>query len=214
VGWNHNLIDPTAFREAYNAFFSTPSDKRHAPFIALLLAVLCVGLGNMTPERAIRENICKDQAHWKRRCGAYWRASQRALGANDIARSKPIELAQTLVMLLYCNQSLDDNGYAKALPHTLNSDDSLISYCIVGNTLPILWHSLSELDIVWASQSWARRPLVMCPHPVCASENSEGACGGILSFWIGTCLRASVIPISSIPHNVTRPFPLTWTGKK
>ncbi|CEL56223.1 putative transcriptional regulatory protein C1F7,11c OS=Schizosaccharomyces pombe (strain 972 / ATCC 24843) GN=SPAC1F7.11c PE=4 SV=1 [Rhizoctonia solani AG-1 IB] len=111
VGWNHNLIDPTAFREAYNAFFSTPSDKRHAPFIALLLAVLCVGLGNMTPERAIRENICKDQAHWKRRCGAYWRASQRALGANDIARSKPIELAQTLVMLLYCNQSLDDNGW-------------------------------------------------------------------------------------------------------
>ncbi|CAE6496745.1 unnamed protein product [Rhizoctonia solani] len=111
VAWNHNLVDPAAFREAYNAFFSSPSDKRHAPFIALLLAVLCVALGNMTPERAIREGICQNQAHWKRRCDAYWRASQRALGANDIARSKPIELAQTLVMLLYCNQSLDDNGW-------------------------------------------------------------------------------------------------------
>ncbi|CAE6443038.1 unnamed protein product [Rhizoctonia solani] len=111
VAWNHNLIDPTAFRESYNAFFNSPSEKRHAPFISLLLAVLCVGLGNMTPERAIREGICKDQTHWRRRCDAYWRASQRALGANDIAQDKPLELAQTLAMLLYCNQSLDGNGW-------------------------------------------------------------------------------------------------------
>ncbi|CAE6495509.1 unnamed protein product [Rhizoctonia solani] len=111
VAWNHNLVDPTTFRESYNAFFSSPSDKRHAPFIALLLAVLCVGLGNMTPERATREGICGNQMHWKQCCDTYWRASQRALGANDIAQSKPLELAQTLVMLLYCNQSLDGNGW-------------------------------------------------------------------------------------------------------
>ncbi|KAJ1306556.1 hypothetical protein OPQ81_007557 [Rhizoctonia solani] len=111
VAWNHNLIDPSKFREAYNAFFSSPSENHHAPFIALLLAVLCVGLGNMAPERAVRESICKDQAHWKRSCDAYWRASQRALGANDIAQGKPLELVQTLVMLLYCNQSLDGNGW-------------------------------------------------------------------------------------------------------
>ncbi|CUA77143.1 potential fungal transcription factor with N terminal zinc cluster domain most similar to that of HAP1 [Rhizoctonia solani] len=111
VAWNQNLLDPATFRESYSAFFSSPSEKRHAPFVALLLAVLCVGLGNMTPERAVREGICKDQTHWKRRCDAYWRASQRALGANDIAQSKPLELAQTLVMLLYCNQSLDGNGW-------------------------------------------------------------------------------------------------------
>jgi hypothetical protein len=111
VAWNHNLIDPEVFHESYNAFFNSSPEKSHAPFIALLLAVLCVGLEYMTPERAMRESICKDLAHWKRRCDAYWRASQRALGANDVAQSKPIELAQTLVMLLYCNQSLDGNGY-------------------------------------------------------------------------------------------------------
>ncbi|CAE7065187.1 unnamed protein product [Rhizoctonia solani] len=111
VAWNHNLVDPAMFRESYNAFFSSPSEKRHAPFVALLLAVLCVGLGNMTPERSVREGICKSQTHWKRRCDAYWRACQRALGANDIGQGKPLELAQTLVMLLYCNQSLDGNGW-------------------------------------------------------------------------------------------------------
>ncbi|KDN43263.1 hypothetical protein RSAG8_06230, partial [Rhizoctonia solani AG-8 WAC10335] len=111
VAWNHNVVDPATFRESYNGFFNSPSEKHHAPFIALLLAVLCVGLGNMTPERAVREGICKDQTHWKRCCDAYWRASQRALGANDIAQSKPLELSQTLVMLLYCNQSLDGNGW-------------------------------------------------------------------------------------------------------
>lgn len=116
VAWNHNLIDPEAFRDSYNAFFASPSDKRHAPFVALLLAVLCVGLGNMAPERATREGICKNLGHWKRRCGAYWRACQRALGANDVAQKKPIELAQTLVMLLYCNQSLDGNGYVTVFP--------------------------------------------------------------------------------------------------
>ncbi|KAG8730714.1 hypothetical protein FRC11_005991 [Ceratobasidium sp. 423] len=69
VAWNHNLVDPTMFRESYNAFFSSPLEKRHAPFVALLLAVLCVGLGNMTPERAVREGICDDLIHWKRRVG-------------------------------------------------------------------------------------------------------------------------------------------------
>ncbi|CAE6437487.1 unnamed protein product [Rhizoctonia solani] len=111
VAWNHNLVDPTMFRESYNAFFSSPLEKRHAPFVALLLAILCVGLGNMTPERAVRESVCNNQMHWKRQCDAYWRASQRALGANDIAQSKPLELVQTLVMLLFCNQSLDGNGW-------------------------------------------------------------------------------------------------------
>ncbi|KAB5593921.1 transcriptional regulatory protein [Ceratobasidium theobromae] len=111
VAWNHNFIDPEAFYDAYSAFFSSPLDTRHAPFIALLLALLCVGLENMTPQRVIRENICTDLAHWRRRCDAYWRAAQRALAANDVARNKPIELPQTLLMLLYANQSLDSNGW-------------------------------------------------------------------------------------------------------
>lgn len=110
VAWNHNLIYPEAFFESYRAFFSTPVANQRAPFVALLLVVLCVGLGNMSPERAMRERICKDVAHWKQRCGAFWLGCQRALGACNLARVKELEVVQTLIMLVYCNQSLNDSG--------------------------------------------------------------------------------------------------------
>jgi hypothetical protein len=115
VAWNHNLIHPESFDESYHAFFNTPLAKQRAPFVALLLAILCVGLGNMSPERAIRERICKDVAHWKQRCGAFYIGCQRALGASNMVRVKELEIVQVLIMLLYCNQSLNDNGYVVSL---------------------------------------------------------------------------------------------------
>ncbi|KAF8600482.1 hypothetical protein BDV93DRAFT_262948 [Ceratobasidium sp. AG-I] len=116
VAWNHNLIYPEAFFESYYAFFNTSLANQRAPFVALLLVVLCLGLGNMSPERAIRERICKDVAHWKHRCWALWLGCQRALGACNLARVKELEVVQTLIMLVYCNQSLNDNGWEHSAP--------------------------------------------------------------------------------------------------
>ncbi|KAG9094259.1 hypothetical protein FRC06_011005 [Ceratobasidium sp. 370] len=109
VTWNHNLIDPDSFLESYRAFWTT--DKPRAPFVALLLVVLCVSLGNMSPERAVRERVCKDMAHRRQLCLRFWKGCQKALGASDMLKCKNLEVVQALVMLMYCDQSLDDSGW-------------------------------------------------------------------------------------------------------
>ncbi|KAG8729741.1 hypothetical protein FRC12_020759, partial [Ceratobasidium sp. 428] len=119
VAWNHNLIHPDTFLESYRTFWTSQLDKNQthqAPFVALLLVVLCVSLGNMSPERAVRERVCKDMAHRRRLCLGFWKGCQKALGASDMLRTKEIEVVQALVMLAYCDQSLDDNGWEYYAP--------------------------------------------------------------------------------------------------
>ncbi|QRV88596.1 Fungal specific transcription factor domain [Ceratobasidium sp. AG-Ba] len=116
VAWNHNLIHPESFLESYRTFWTVPTEKRRAPFVALLLVVLCVSLGNMSPERAIRERVCKDMVHRQQLCLGFWKGCQKALGASNMVKSKDLEVIQALVMLMYCDQSLDDNGWEYYTP--------------------------------------------------------------------------------------------------
>ncbi|KAG8699234.1 hypothetical protein FRC08_005426, partial [Ceratobasidium sp. 394] len=96
VAWNHNLIDPDSFLESYRTFWNAQSEKPRAPFIALLLVVLCVSLGNMSPERAIRERVCKDMGHRRQLCLGFWKGCQKALGASNMLKCKDLEIIQAL----------------------------------------------------------------------------------------------------------------------
>jgi hypothetical protein len=209
VAWNHNLIYPESFYESYRAFFDTPPEKQRSTFVALLLVVLCVGLGNMAPERAVRERICKDLGHWKRRCLAFWRGCQRALAASNIIRVRELEVIQTLVMMMYCNQSLDDNGCVSS--HTLGcvTNDLLL---LDGSTILPLSVSPCASPTVSDSQNSAQNPWARSLRPAFASASSSGASGGTSSSSTGTSPPPADTRTSSTPRNalpVSRP---TRTG--
>ena len=81
------------------------------PWIALLFAVLCVGLERMGWHHAHKIGIVNDIDEFKSRARLLLEGSQAVLALADIGRVRAIEVIQTLVLHLHCQQTISAGGW-------------------------------------------------------------------------------------------------------
>ena len=81
------------------------------PWIALLFAVLCVSLERMGWQHAHKIGIVKDTDEFKNRARLLLEGSQAVLALADLGKIRAIEVIQTLVLHLHCQQTISVGGW-------------------------------------------------------------------------------------------------------
>ena len=81
------------------------------PWIALLFAVLCVSLERMGWSHAHKIGIVKDIDEFKNRARLLLEGSQAVLALADLGKVRAIEVIQTLVLHLHCQQTISVGGW-------------------------------------------------------------------------------------------------------
>jgi len=81
------------------------------PWIALLFAVLCVALERMGSYHAHKIGIVKDIDEFKTRARLLLDGSQAVLALADLGKTRAIEVIQTLVLHLHCQQTISVGGW-------------------------------------------------------------------------------------------------------
>jgi hypothetical protein len=81
------------------------------PWIALLLAVLCVSLERMGWYHARTVGIVKDIGEFKNRARLLFDGSQAVLALADLGKVRAIEVMQALVLHLHCQQTISVGGW-------------------------------------------------------------------------------------------------------
>ena len=81
------------------------------PWIALLFAVLCVSLERMGWSHAQNIGIVKGIDEYKNRARLLLEGSQAVLALADLGKARAIEVIQTLVLHLHCQQTISVGGW-------------------------------------------------------------------------------------------------------
>lgn len=88
-----------------------PENEVSPPWIALLFAVLCIGLERMGWYHAHKIGIVKDIDEFNHRARLLLQGSQAVLALADIGKIRAIEVIQTLVLQLHCQQTVSVGGW-------------------------------------------------------------------------------------------------------